>query len=103
MGRLREAMRSLLRAGELSPMNTLRNGEMAELYLTLGEEQIVQGLKWDGESSALILRRAQYQFLRKDYAAMVTYLDSKRSYLSEAGRREADALAATAKKLAGIK
>ena len=59
MGRLREAMRSLLRAGELSPMNTLRNGEMAELYLTLGEEQIVQGLKWDGESSALILRRAQ--------------------------------------------
>ena len=52
---------------------------------------------------ALILRKAQLQLLRRDYGSLVTYLDSKRAYLSDAGKKEAEALSALAKKMAGLR
>ncbi|MGZ6403074.1 MAG: hypothetical protein ACXWTJ_16565, partial [Bdellovibrionota bacterium] len=74
-----------------------------ETFLSLGEEQIVAALKAESESTALILRRAQYQLLKREYAALVTYLDSKRAFLSEAGKKEAEAYSTLAKKLGVLK
>jgi predicted Zn-dependent protease len=102
-GKLKEAADRLLRANALSPLNTTRNTELAETYVLLAEDQIQIALKNENENSNLMLAKARYQMLRRDYAALVTYLDAKRSYLSEAGRKEADVLVAIAKKLGGIK
>jgi response regulator RpfG family c-di-GMP phosphodiesterase len=103
LGRLQEAAAKLTQANAISPANPLRNIELAETYVAMAEEQVVAALKTESESSALILRRAQFQLLRKDYASLVTYLDSKRAYLSEAGRKEAESLVGIAKKIAGLR
>lgn len=103
LGRVAEAAKALRYANNLSPLNSSRNLELAETYLAMAEEQISAALKADSESSALILRRAQYQLLRKDFASLVTYLDSKRAYISEAGKKEAEAYVALAKKMGGLK
>jgi len=103
LGRFAEAARALTRASGLSVLNTVRNVELADTYVAMAEEQVQLALKAESESSALILRRAQYQLLRRDYGSLVTYLDSKRAFLSEAGRKEAEAYVAMAKKLAGLK
>lgn len=103
LNRLAEAAKALTHANSLSPLNTVRNVELAETYIAMAEEQVTSALKSDSESSALILRRAQYQLLRKDYMALVTYLDSKKAFLSDAGRKEAENYTALAKKMAGIR
>jgi DNA-binding NarL/FixJ family response regulator len=103
LGRLSDAARQLTRANSLSALNTVRNLELADTYVALADEQITAALKAESESSSLILRRAQVQLLRREYGALVTYLDSKRSFLSEAGKKEAEAYVALAKKLGGLK
>lgn len=103
LGRLSEAARQLTRANESSPLNIMRNVELAECYLAMGEEQITTALKSESESSTLILRRAQYQLLRREFGSLVTYLDSKRAFLSDAGKKEAEAYVSLAKKLGGLK
>jgi CheY-like chemotaxis protein len=103
LGSLREAAEHLLKALALSPLNSLRNVELADAYLLMAEEQIQAALKTESEHSGLILAKARYQLVRKDYMGMVTYLDAKRAFLSEAGKKESDILAAIAKKLGGIK
>lgn len=103
LGRFQEAAKSLVRASTASPLNTVRNVELAEVYVSMAEEQIQLAIKADTESSALMIRRAQYLLLRKDYAALVTYLDAKKPFLSEAGKKEADAYIALAKKFGGLR
>jgi CheY-like chemotaxis protein len=103
LGRFQEAARQFSRASSFSPLNSMRNVELAETYIQMAEEQIQGALKAENESSSLILRKAQYQLLRKDYAALVTYLDAKKPYLSETGKKEADSYVTLAKKLAGLK
>ena len=49
------------------------------------------------------LAKGRDLLLRKDYAGAVTYLDSKRAFLSESGKKEADIWVGCAKKLGGIK
>lgn len=102
-GKLAEAADRFLLASKVSPLNSHRNLEMAETYLQLAEEQVVQALKGDEENSNLILMRARYQLLRKDYTSVVVYLDAKKAFLSDAGKKEADFLTALSKKLGGIK
>jgi CheY-like chemotaxis protein len=102
-GHYHEAAQRFLRATALSPMNSLRNGELAETYLFMAEEQIQAALKNENEHPGLILSKARYQLVRKDYMALITYLDAKRAYLSEAAKKEADTIVAIAKKLGGIK
>jgi CheY-like chemotaxis protein len=103
LGRLPEAARQFSRANGISSLNTLRNVELADTYVAMAEEQIQSALKSESESTSLILRRAQLQLLRRDYGSLVTYLDSKRSFLSEAGKKEAEAYSALGKKLGGLK
>lgn len=103
LGRFSDAAKQFNRASSYSPLNSVRNVELAETYIQMAEEQIHAALKGENESSSLILKRAQYQLLRKDYGPLVTYLDAKKSYLSEAGKKEADSYIALAKKLAGIR
>ncbi len=103
MGRLREASEKFLKANSLSPLNSLRNAELAETFLFLAEEQIQTALKNENENSNFILAKARYQLVRKDYSAMVIYLDAKRAFLSESAKKEADTIVAIAKKLGGIK
>ncbi len=103
LGRLQEAARQLQRANSFSSLNFVRNVELAEVYVAMAEEQIQLAQKAESESSGLILRKAQYMLLRKDFAALVTYLDAKKPYLSDLGKREADAYVVLSKKLAGLK
>jgi len=103
LGRLAEAARQLTRANEASPLNVLRNVELAECHLAMGEEQIAMALRSESESSSLILRRAQYQLIRREFASLVIYLDSKRAFLSDAGKKEAEGYVSLAKKLGGLK
>lgn len=103
LGRYQEAAKALLKATAASPLNSMRNIELAETYILMAEEQIQAAIKVADESSALILRRAQYLLLRKEYGSLVTYLDAKKPYLSESGKKEADAYSALAKKFAGLK
>jgi len=103
LGRLQESVNQLNRANTFSSLNTVRNVELAETYMAMAEEQIQNALKSDAESSALIIRRATYQLLRKDYAAMVTYLDSKKAYLSEAAKKDAEQFVTLGKKLGGFR
>jgi DNA-binding NarL/FixJ family response regulator len=103
LGRLQEAAKQLQRASQFSPLNSVRNIELADVYVAMAEEQVLQAQKTESESSALILRKSQYMLLRKDYAALVTYLDAKKPYLSDLGKKEADAYVSLAKKLAGLK
>jgi DNA-binding NarL/FixJ family response regulator len=103
LGRFSEAARQLARANQQSPLNTVRNTELAECYLAMAEDQISTALKSESESSSLILRRAQLQLLRREYGMVVSYLDSKRAFLSDAGKKEAEAYVALAKKLGGLK
>lgn len=103
LGRLAEAARALQKASMLSPLNTQRNVELADTYAALAEEQITGALKVDPESSSLILRRAQFQFLKREFGPLVTYLDSKKTYLSEAAKKDAEAYITLAKKLAGLR
>ncbi len=103
LGRFQEAAEKHIRASSLSPANSMRNIELADTYIAMAEEQVLHALKSESESSALILRRAQFQLIRKDYGALITYLDSKRAYLSEAGRKEAENLLALARKFAGLR
>jgi tetratricopeptide (TPR) repeat protein len=102
-GRYREAVDCFLKASALSPMNSQRNMELAETYVLLAEEQVQLALKGENESSLLVMAKARYLFLRKDYLALVTYLDAKRAFIGEGSRKEADVLVAAAKKLGGIK
>lgn len=103
LGKFREAAERFLRASKISPLNSLRNVELAETYMSMAEEQIVAALKTDNESSSLILTKARYQLLKKDYAGVVTYLDNKKAFLSEAGKKEAEFLVAAGKKFGGIR
>jgi predicted Zn-dependent protease len=103
VGRFTEAAEKMQRACVLSPLNSLRRAELAEIYCLMAEEQVQLALKNESENSALILSRAKYQLLRKEYAALVTYLDAKRAFLSESGKKEADAFVTLAKKLGGIR
>ena len=103
LGRLQEAGKQFARANALSPLNTMRNVELADTYVAMAEEQVVAALKAESESSSLILRRAGYQLLRRDFGSLVTYLDSKRAFLSEAAKKEAEGYSTMAKKLAGLK
>jgi predicted Zn-dependent protease len=103
LGRAKEASEYFLRAAALSPLNSLRNVELAETYVQLADEQIQAALKSENENSSLILTKAKYQLLRKDYMGLVTYLDAKRAFLSEPAKKEADIFVAIAKRLGGIK
>jgi len=103
LGRLQESAKVLQRACSFSPLNSIRNVELADVYISMAEEQIQLAQKSESENSSLILRKAQYMLLRKDYGALVTYLDAKKPYLSDLGKKEADAHVALAKKLAGLK
>jgi tetratricopeptide (TPR) repeat protein len=103
LGRFREAVQSLEKANSLSPDHSLRRSELASTYLSMAAEELVLALRRDGENGALILERA-YLFLgRKDYAAAVSYLESKSSYFEEKERKEAESLLAAAKKLGGLR
>jgi tetratricopeptide (TPR) repeat protein len=103
VGRVQEAIEKLTRAAALSPQNSIRYCELADAYVQLAEEQVQVALRIENENSSLILRRAQFQLFRKEYGALVTYLDAKRTYLTEAGKKEAETLVAIAKKLGGIR
>lgn len=102
-GQYREATSRFLKAQDLSPLNSLRHVEIAETYVLMAEEQIQAALKTETENSTLILTRAKYQLLRRDYVALVTYLDAKRAFLNDAAKKEADNLTLLAKKLGGIR
>ncbi len=102
-GKFREAVEKFTTANDYSPLNTLRRMELAETYLMMAEDQIQTALKAEDENSTLFLSKARFQLVRKDYGALVNYLDAKRAFLSEAGKKDADLLIALAKKLAGIK
>lgn len=102
-GRFKEAAEKLLRANKISPLNSIRNVELAETYLSMAEEQINTALKSDNENSSLILTKAKFQLLRKEYVQVVTYLDNKNAFLSEAGKKEAEFLVAASKKFGGIR
>ena len=80
-----------------------RNGELAETYAQLAEEQVQAALRIENENSNLMLMKAKLMLFRRDYAGLVTYLDTKRAFLSDAGKREADTYIAVAKRLGGIK
>lgn len=102
-GKTRDAVAKFERANSVSPLNTVRHMELADAYLMLAEEEVLSALKAESENSTLILLRARYQILRKDYAGAVVYLDAKKSFMSESGKKEAEMLSAVAKKLGGIK
>ncbi|RZA08030.1 MAG: hypothetical protein EOP11_06050 [Proteobacteria bacterium] len=102
-GHYEEAASMFLKAHDLSPLNSLRNVELAETYVLMAEAQIQLALKVETENSTLILTKAKYQLLRRDYAALVNYLDAKRAFLNDAGKKEADNLTLLAKKLGGIR
>lgn len=103
LGRFQEAAQAFLKAAKISPANSVRNVELAETYVAMADEQIAQALRAEYESSALLMRKIQYMMFRKEYGALVTFIDSKRDFLSEAARKEADALATAAKKLGGLR
>lgn len=102
-GQLQRAIDYFLKSSYFSPLNSQRNAEAAETYILLAEDQIQQALRNDNEHSGLILAKAQFFLLRKEYGPMVTYLDAKRAFLSEAAKKEADGLVLAAKKLGGIR
>ncbi|MGZ3712662.1 MAG: hypothetical protein ACXVBE_12940, partial [Bdellovibrionota bacterium] len=103
LGRYREAVDRFRRADKISPANSIRQSELAETYMLMAEELIQSALKNENENGALILKKAKHQLMRNDYVGVVTYLDAKRAFLSEAVKKEADAYTAIAKKLGGIK
>lgn len=103
LGRYQEAAKQFTRANSMSSLNSVRNTELADTYVALADEQVATALKTESESSSLIIRRAQYQLLRRDYASLVMYLDSKRAFLSDSGKREAEAYTVLGKKLGGLK
>lgn len=103
LGRYQDAVDLFRRAEKFSPVNSIRQTELADTYSLMAEELVQEALKHENESSSLILKKAKYLLLRNDYAALVTYLDVKRAFLTEAGRKEADVYVAVAKKLGGIK
>jgi DNA-binding NarL/FixJ family response regulator len=103
LGRAREAADYFLRAAAQSPLNSMRNVELAETYVQLADEQIQAALKNENDNTSLILTKAKFQLIRKDYAGLVAYLDTKRAFLSDAGKKEADVFVAIAKRLGGIK
>lgn len=103
MGRYPEAVKCFTRANEASPLNSIRLTELAETYVLMAEEQIQNALKVETENSNLILTKAKYQLLRRDYANLVVYLDAKRSFLNENAKKEADNLTLLAKKVGGIR
>jgi len=102
-GQFKEAATRFNRAQEISPLNSLRHVELAETYVQMAEEQIQAALKVETENSSLILTKAKYQLLRRDYVALVTYLDAKRAFLNDVAKKEADNLTLLAKKLGGIR
>lgn len=102
-GKLFQASELFDKANHLSPLNSLRHVELAETMVAMAEEEINSALKCENENTMLILTKARYQLMRKDYAAMVVYLDAKKAFLSEAGRKEADLLIAIAKKISGLR
>ena len=102
LGRFSEAVEKLMKANRLSPLNSARHLNLAEIYIQMAEEEVQQALRSEDASSSLILTKARYQLLRKDYSALVTYLDAKRGFLSDAGKKDADVLVSVAKKLGGI-
>lgn len=103
LGKYKDAADKFLRANRISPLNSIRNVELAETYLSMAEEQINFALKSDNENSSLILTKAKFQLLRKEYAQVVNYLDNKNAFLSEAGKKEAEFLVAAGKKFGGIR
>ena len=103
LGRFREAMEKFRSANALSPLNTLRHLDLAETYISLADETIQAALKCENENSVLILKKARYQLLRGDYAGVVSYVDLKRSFLTEPAKKEAEVLSGLAKKLGGLK
>lgn len=103
LGRYREAMEKFRAANVLSPLNTIRHLDLAETYIYLADETLLAALKCESENSVLILRKARYQLLRSDFVGTVTYLDAKRSFLTDAAKKEADGISALAKKFAGLK
>jgi DNA-binding NarL/FixJ family response regulator len=102
-GRFREAIERFNKASRLSPLNSIRYCELADAHVQLADELVQTAIKFESESSALILRRANYLLLKKDYGALVAYLETKKSYISESGRKEAESLVGVAKKLGGLK
>lgn len=103
LGKLKDSVEQLQKANFFSPLNSVRHSELAEAYVLLAEEEIQSALKSESENGTLILAKARFQVLRKDYAGAVVYLDAKRSFMSDAVRKEADALSSIAKKFGGIK
>jgi DNA-binding NarL/FixJ family response regulator len=102
-GRLAAAAVNFQRAIELSPLNSMRYVELAETYVAMAEEQVQSALKLDSESTSLILTKARYLLVRKDYLNLVLYLDAKRAFLSDSGKKEAEVLGSLGKKLGGIR
>lgn len=102
-GKFREALDYFSRAQALSPLNNLRNLEVADVHFQLADEQVSLAQKGDDENSNLIMLKAKIMYLRKEYSAAVTYMDAKRPYLSEMGKKEADNLSAICKKFGGLK
>lgn len=103
LGKLKEAVERLQRANFFSPLNSIRHAELAEAYVMMAEEEIQSALKSESENSTLIIAKARYQILRKDYAGAVVYLDAKRAFLSDQAKKEADSIIGVAKKFGGIK
>ena len=103
LGRFREAVAAFNKANDLSPLNSLRMVELAETYVFMAEDQITSALKAETENSNLILTKAKYQLLRRDYVNLVVYLDAKRAFLNEAAKKEADNISLLAKKIGGIR
>lgn len=103
LGKFKDAAEKFLRANRVSPLNVIRNVELAETYLSMAEDQINLALKADNENSSFILTKAKFSLLRKEYAQVVTYLDNKNAFLSEAGKKEAEFLVAASKKFGGIR
>lgn len=102
LGRHNEALKMLEEASMASPLNSVRRTELADLHAILAETEIQSALRGDDESTFLILAKARYQLMRRDYSGVLIYLDAKRAFLSEAGKKEADVWIAAAKKLGGI-
>lgn len=98
-----ESQKKFLRADQISPLNTIRHLEMADLHLLMAEELVQNSLKYENDNAALILRKAKYQLMRGDYAGVAVYLDAKRMFLGEAGKKEGENLIVLAKKFGGLK
>ncbi|MCO5142452.1 MAG: hypothetical protein M9962_05110 [Oligoflexia bacterium] len=103
LGEFETALELMKKASSFSPLNYLRDKELAEIHIGLAEESISNAIKYNSEQPSLILLRAQFYIIRKNYGALIKYLENKRAYLKDSDLKEAESLLSFAKKITGVR